>query len=104
MVLDNEIFIKCDCGTHIITLGEESEVFDNTNSVTDVPRFRQSFYMAMFEYGQYRQKPSIWQRLKFCVTYLRTGKMFTDQIIFEPEQAKNIIHFLTDNIEKYDRI
>ena len=92
-------FIECECGAHVLQISTDVEYFDSTNS--DVKpgrtRFRQEFWLAMFSYGNYHKRLSVWRRLRIIWNYLRTGKMHEDQIIMEPEEAKKLANFINNN-------
>jgi hypothetical protein len=90
--------IECECGTHLLMIQSEVEIFDSTNSDTDKPRVRQEFDLAMFTYGTYHKKPSLCERIRVVWNYLRTGKMHEDQLIFHPDEAQKLADFINKNI------
>lgn len=93
-----KIFIECECGTHLLSVISDVEIFDSTNSNTDRPRVRQEFDFAMFSYGNYNKKPSFWRRLGIIFNYLKTGKMHEDQLILSADEAQKLADFINDNI------
>jgi len=93
-----KIFIECECGTHLLQVTNDVEIFDSINSVTDKPRVRQEFELAMFTYGTYHSKPSFWERLRIIWNYLKTGRMYSDQLILSPDEAKKLADFINENI------
>lgn len=95
---EKKIFIECECGTHLLQVTNDVEIFDSTNSVTDKPRVRQEFWLAMFVYGTYHKKPSFWERLRIIFNYLKTGKMHEDQLILHPDEAQKLADFINENI------
>lgn len=95
---EKKIFIECECGTHLLQVTNDVEIFDSTNSVTDKPRVRQEFWLAMFEYGTYHKKQSLGERLRIIFNYLKTGKMHEDQLILHPDEAQKLADFINENI------
>lgn len=77
--MKDEIFIKCQCNTDIV-YGTKDE-------------YDEFVYLSIFTLG-YKQKPSIWERLKYCYYHLKTGKRFEDQIILNNESAKELGNWL----------
>jgi hypothetical protein len=95
---EKKIFIECECGTHLLQVTNDVEIFDSTNSVTDKPRVRQEFWLAMFSYGTYNKKPSFWERMRIVWNFLKTGKMHEDQLILHPDEAQKLANFINENI------
>ena len=98
MEKEKKIFIKCDCGTHLLEVTSDVEYFDDTNTNTIKKRVRQEFWLAMFAYGTYNKKPSLWERLHIVWNYLKTGKMHADQLILNSDEAQKLADFLNENI------
>jgi uncharacterized protein (DUF2225 family) len=97
MKIDNKqekIYIECDCGSHILQVTSDIDYHD------DHTRFCQSFWLAMFSYGNgnTNENRTFWERLKIAWKYLRTGKMYEDAIIMSPEEAKKLIEFINDKM------
>jgi len=93
--------IECECGTHLLQIISDVEYFEDTQ--TQRNRFRQEFDLAMFTYGTYHKKPSIWRKIRVIWNYLRTGKMHEDQLILHPDEAKKLATFINDNIIEGDK-
>jgi hypothetical protein len=87
--------IECECGTHLLQVQSETDFYLNSDQSTQV---QQSFYLAMFSYGN--QKRRFFARLKIAFNYLRTGKMFSDQLTLSPDEAKKLSDFICKAIEK----
>ena len=88
--------IDCECGAHMLVVQSETEYFPDT--VSGKVRFRQEFYLAMFGYGNYSEKPSFWRKIAVAWRYLRTGKMHLDMIILRSDEAKKLVEFINENI------
>lgn len=88
------IVIECDCGTHMLKVMSEVDYHNDTNS--GKVRFHQDIYLAMFSYGN--QKRNFFARCKIAWKYLRSGKMFSDQLCLSPEEATKLSDFLNENI------
>ena len=84
--MENKTYIKCECGTHLL---EITSSFEDKNQIID---------LAMFNYGLTGRKHSFLDRLKNAFTYIKTGKMFSDQITLNPYEAKKLEKFLKENI------
>jgi hypothetical protein len=79
-----EVIIKCDCGTHLLMVQSDKE--DKYHA----------FYLAMFGYGS--QKRNLWNRIKIAFRILRTGKVYSDQLVLTPEEATKLLSFLVENL------
>lgn len=86
--------IECDCGAHMLMVQSEVDYFDDT--VSNRTRFQQEIYLAMFSYGN--QKRNFLGRLVIAWKYLISGKMFSDQLCLNPEEAKKLSTFINDNL------
>lgn len=85
--------IECDCGTHMMKAAIYIEIYhlsDNTQ------RIRQDIFFAMFNYGN--QKRNILGRLVIAWKYLKTGKMFSDQLTLKYSEAKKLSDFISNNV------
>ncbi|MCE5227186.1 MAG: hypothetical protein LLG05_15185 [Porphyromonadaceae bacterium] len=91
-VKTNKTYIECECGTHLLQVQTEIELFP----CQEKTRFRQEFWLAMFSYRQ--GKDSIWRRLVIAFKYLRTGQMHLDQMILTNEEASKLANFINENI------
>jgi len=91
-------YIKCDCFTHLLSIECETEYYSKNIEPKDETFVRQSFNFAMFSYGDVLPKPSLKRRIKFCWKYLRTGKMYSDEMIFSPTNAKALADFIDNNL------
>lgn len=104
MEKNNHIYIECECGTHLLQVTHDVEIFKS-----EPPCVRQEFWLAMFTYGTYNKKPSFLERIKIIWNYLRTGKMHEDQLILSSDEAQKLVDFINENtvptekIEKHDK-
>ena len=89
------VFIECECGTHLLRVQCDSTVYHNSDGTK---RIRQEIYLAMFSYGN--RKDTIWRRIAIAFKYLRTGKMFSDQLCLTPDEAKKLESFIAQNINQ----
>lgn len=87
-----ERVITCECGTHIVIIQEwdhpEESEFNH-----------QSFEMAIFQYGLYNARVSLWRRLRWAWKLIWTGKYFSDEVCMTPEDAKQLADFINERIE-----
>ncbi len=86
--------IECDCGTHMLKVQSEVDYYDDT--VSNKVRFHQDIYLAMFSYGN--QKINFFARCVIAWKYLRSGNMFSDQLCLNPDEAKKLATFITNNV------
>jgi hypothetical protein len=93
--LSEKTIIECQCGTHLLQVQSETDIYENSDGSK---RAHQDFYLAMFSYGN--QKRNIWDRIAIAFKYLRTGKMFADQLTLNPDEAKKLSDFITSNLLK----
>lgn len=80
--------IQCDCHSEIMLIERESE---STGF--------KGFSFAMYEYGMYNSKPSLWYRLKYALRHIWTGKIYTDYIIIDDKKAAEIADFIKERIK-----
>lgn len=83
-----KLALECSCGSHILLVTNDVELNDNDK------RFHQEFFVSMFSYGKYNEKPGLLHKLRVAWNYLRTGKMHEDQVILSREEAEQLIHFI----------
>ena len=100
MLEQKKLYVECECGTHLLQVTSDVETFDDKE--TNTKRFRQEFWLAMFEYG-YHEKLNFWKRLCIGWNYLKTGKMHEDSLILSPDEAKKLALFIVDNIVKGEK-
>lgn len=83
----NELFVKCDCSTEgmLLTHYEEDK----------------QIYVVLYGIGiEYNNKPNFWQRLKYAIFHLRTGKKVNDSIILTYDNAKKISNWIKKEINE----
>lgn len=61
----------------------------------------QAFCFALFTRGQYIKAPNLWQRIKFALKHLWTGKYFDDEIVLDAITTDYLIEFLAKKRGKY---
>jgi len=86
--------IECDCGTHMLKVQIDVDYHDDT--VSNKIRFHQDIFLAMFSYGN--QKRNFFDRCVIAWDYLISGEMFSDQLCLNPDEAKKLAIFITDNL------
>lgn len=89
-----ETIIECDCGMHMLKVQSDVTFFKEAEA--NEAQFCQDISLAMFSYGN--QKRGFFARCRIAWDYLRTGKMFSDQLCLNPDEAKKLATFITDNI------
>ena len=87
-----KIFIECECGTHLLEVTNDAEYFNDNKQV------RQEFWLAMFSYGNSSNTYGFFERFKIAWKFLRTGRMYGDQITLNPDEAKKLADFINNNI------
>lgn len=93
--------IECDCGSHLLQIKSDVEYFDDT--VSNKTRVRQEYQFAMFYYGFEKDKNKIWNRIVIAWKYLRTGKMFSDQMCLTPDEAVKLSEFIKTTLIKTEK-
>jgi hypothetical protein len=88
--LDKEVYIKCDCGTHLFYIGKEVEKIEGHKDIA-------LYYVALFTYGQFTSKNGFWHRLKNAFRYLKDGTFHKDQLVLTPDEANKLRDFLIDS-------
>ena len=73
-------FILCDCESEILFCSRYPDEDCN--------------YLAIYSYGLIREKPTLWDRLKYCWYHLRTGKKYEDMVILNRENAEKLANWL----------
>lgn len=88
---EEKLVIECECGTHLLQVINDVEVIDDNH-------YSHNFLFAMFSYGKYNKKPTLWYRIKGAVYYLITGNMHEDEIILSKEEAIQLRDFISEKI------
>lgn len=81
----NRHFTLCECGEEALLLTK----FDDEVSI----------YMSIYKAGQFNEKPSILDRLKYCWYHLRTGKKYEDQLVLSKTSAIKLINWINSNVQ-----
>lgn len=93
---NKKIFISCDCGTHLLQVEKDVDYVEDAAGKSEYV----TFYLAMFHYGQESSKHSLKERLKNAWRYIKTGKMFSDQISMSVDETKELNEFLTTELKE----
>lgn len=91
--IEKQTIIECDCGAHMLKVYSIAHIY---NFSSGKARINQSFDLAMFNYGNNRR--SLWHRIRIAWNFLRTGKMFSDQLCLTPNEAKKLASFIDESI------
>lgn len=75
------IFILCDCRNEILVVDHDSEY-----GLTEL-----SIYENM---SSYQHKMSFWQKIRYIYQVIVNGKPYSDQIILNTDQLKNLSMFI----------
>lgn len=89
---ENKIFIECDCHTHVLKVE-----YDKENSLMET---YEMFEIALFNYGNHSEKPSLWWRIKYVFKHILKGNLYSDQIILNKEEATKLYDFLKIKLNK----
>lgn len=79
---------ECDCGTHLVHTQYDEEL--------------KLFYMAMYTYGHFSMRRTIWNRIRFAFYHLFTGRLYDDQIVLSNHEARKLAKFLMDRTYEED--
>jgi len=60
-------------------------------------------YLSIFAAGQYIPKPSFWQRIKYAIMHIKTGKIYDDQIILSHEKANEIADYIKEIVDEENK-
>lgn len=75
------LFIPCSCKSEILVIE-----YDHELDMAD---------LAIFEnYTNYSNKMSLWQRLRYCYKVLFDKKPYSDQVVLDKNQLKDLRKFL----------
>lgn len=75
------LFIPCSCKSEILVIEYDHEI--------------QLADLAIFEnYTNYSNKMSLWQRLRYCYKVLFDKKPYSDQMVLDNKQLKDLQEFL----------
>jgi len=88
-----ETFVKCDCGTHLLQVQCETETYEKVNS--EVPKKIQTWYFAMFNFGD--EKMGFLDKVRFLIKFMRTGKLYSDQLVLTPDEINKFVEFVNQN-------
>ena len=78
-------YFTCQCGGEIL----RAEFNDEYKEID----------MSFYSYGIFTEKPTLWERIKFCFRYLKTGEMYSDYILLSIKDAQRLGNWLVDIVE-----
>ena len=83
----NELFVACSCRSEVLLIEYQEEYHD--------------WNLAMYQSGVgNNNKLKFRERIRWAWNLLRTGKPFTDEVIFQREDIERIVSFLNKTIKK----
>jgi len=85
--------IECECGAHMLRVQMDATIYTTKDQNRQV---HQTYYLAMFNYGN--GKRGFWGRLRIAFNYIKTGKMFTDQLSLTPSEALKLSEFIVSKV------
>jgi hypothetical protein len=93
---NNELFLKCDCGSEILQIVENIDYFDATETLYN---YNREFYLAIFRYDY--KKCSLWNRLKVALRYLIKGTFHKDQLILSECEMNKLMNWVVRSNENF---
>jgi hypothetical protein len=94
----DQIYIECECGTHLLMVQNMIEKFDGCNYIDDEGNKHpygyvlQEYQLAMFKHGC--GKRSWKDRIVVAWRYLTKGTFHTDQLLLKPTEAQKLVDFI----------
>ena len=79
---ERDKFLLCECSCEILLVTKDD---DDIN-------------FSIYSKGNFRNKPNIFQRLKYCWYHLTTGEQFDDQIVLSNQKARELSEWLLNNL------
>jgi hypothetical protein len=79
---NNSKFYKCGCSTHLLEI--DTSFREEENEV----------YFSIWELGRNTDKMTIRERIRWCWRILTTGSPWSDSVILDEEQVKEIVEQL----------
>ena len=76
----NEIFIKCECGTGGMMVNHDTEY--------------NQYYFSYWGYGTNPKNHGLWRRIKYAMRVIFQRKIWDDEIILGPREAKELVEFV----------
>jgi len=73
-------FFKCECSAEVVMVESDGEYY----------------YVSLFNNYYHDGKISLIDRVKYMVKILFTGKIYSDQIVMNRQEAKSLTNFLLD--------
>lgn len=75
-------YFSCDCESEILRVSHFPDDDDDL------------VYLSIYSYGNYNKLPTFFERLKFAFHYIRTGKLYYDNIILNGDKTKELSEHL----------
>lgn len=86
-------YIECSCGTELVQVISDFEVFENSPN----PFVRQEYYLSFYSLGHVR-KYNFWSRIRHAWKILRTGEPYADMVVLTSDEAMKLSDFVRDNL------
>lgn len=95
--VESSIIVSCNCLSQhsMIVVHEWMDEYSNSNGTI---RYDQTFDMAFYERGLDNGKRSLWERIKWCFRFLKTGTLYCDAISLQEDDAKQLANYLLERI------
>ena len=75
-----EKFFICQCNTEGVLVSKFSD--------------EEEVYMAMYAHNSYSTKSTLKDKLKFILRYIKTGKLYADEIVMSKQTANELGNYL----------
>lgn len=82
---DKNIFIECECGTHLVKLQYNADCNDVD--------------MVFFSYGINERSFGFRCKLRYIWQIIRTGTPYSDAVCLDKNESKKIVDFLSEVFE-----
>lgn len=90
---EKSLFLKCDCSTHTFECERVVEYWGDGQP-------EETFNLTFWSCGRNDQTLSWRERWRWIWNILRTGSPWSDGIIIDNEQAKEIVNYINKHLPK----
>jgi len=90
--MENSLFVKCQCSTHCF---EVQRFVESYGGVKD-----EGFYLTFWSYGRINNVLTLKERLRWVWNILKTGNPWSDGIIIDDTQAREILKHINSHLNK----
>lgn len=91
--MEKSLFIKCQCSSHCFEIEREADMWGENNE-------SKYFNLTFWTYGRSNEILSWKERLRWMWNIFRTGKPWSDGIIIDDDQAKQITTYINKHLLK----